>query len=197
MDIGEQFSWQNVGLQNRMSRVQILSPLPNMDLQLRWLERTPDKREVGSSSLLRSTIISLYKPSRLNLFLKINNLPVIWGFSSVGQSARLITGRSRVRVPEAPPSISIRKCFFCTYIPVMSLPAQTELEPACFASSSVLSHSVLAFKGPNQGPLKRSRVRVPGIVKTLHDSSSICRDQSIALHKTFRCSCFAFVRTSL
>ena len=27
----------------------------HMDLQLRWLERTPDKREVGSSSLLRST----------------------------------------------------------------------------------------------------------------------------------------------
>ena len=27
----------------------------------------------------------------------------IWGFSSVGQSYRLITGRSRVRVPESPP----------------------------------------------------------------------------------------------
>ena len=31
-----------------------------------------------------------------------------WAFSSVGQSSRLITGRSRVRVPEAPPKTEYR-----------------------------------------------------------------------------------------
>ena len=37
------------------------------------------------------------------LWVRVPSVPV-WNFSSVGQSIRLITGRSWVRVPEVPPS---------------------------------------------------------------------------------------------
>ena len=47
----------------------------------------------------------------------------IWAFSSVGQSNRLITGRSRVRVPEGPPftflkkrKVNKRKTYVNTYV---------------------------------------------------------------------------------
>ena len=36
----------------------------------------------------------------------------IWAFSSVGQSIRLITGRSRVQVPEGPPFTQFNICPF-------------------------------------------------------------------------------------
>ena len=49
-----------------------------MGLYLIWLERTPDKREVGGSSPLKPT----YKPK--------NNW--IWGISSVGRAPALQAG---------------------------------------------------------------------------------------------------------
>ena len=51
-----------------------------MGLQLSWLERTPDKREVVGSSPIRPTI-------ELNLF--------IWGCSSVGRAPALQAGGRR------------------------------------------------------------------------------------------------------
>ena len=73
--------------------------------------------------------------------------------------------RFRVRVPEAPPSISKEVLIFLEkygsgptgYEP----PAQTELKSVCFADSFGLPPCFFATNAPNQGAFVRSRVRVP------------------------------------
>ena len=53
----------------------------------------------------RTRRLSLLRPMVLHgrLCGRVGGCQVIWIFSSVGQSNRLITGRSGVRVPEGPP----------------------------------------------------------------------------------------------
>ena len=84
-----QLSRQSRGLKILVSvvRFRLWAPFQNyVAAQLSWLERSVHTRKVISSNLIAATTI-------------------LRAFSSVGQSARLITGRSGVRVPEGPPSL--------------------------------------------------------------------------------------------
>ena len=93
--LGPQLSWESACLASRRSTVRSRQDPPFvcclrwelMAVQLSWLERTVHTREVGGSNPSTATI------SRTR--------------SSVGQSHRLITGRSQVRVLPGPPSLLI------------------------------------------------------------------------------------------
>ena len=58
----------------------------------------------------RTRRLSLLRPMVLHgrLCGRVGGCQVIWIFSSVGQSNRLITGRSGVRVPEGPPFLGVQ-----------------------------------------------------------------------------------------
>ena len=57
---GVQLSWESTCFASRGSSVRTRSSPPNEGSQLRWLERTPDKREVGGSSPLEPTIFGCF-----------------------------------------------------------------------------------------------------------------------------------------
>ena len=105
-----------------------------MGSQLRWLERTPDKREVGGSSPLEPTNFSVswkgegpealilryggvaqlgeHLPCKQGVRSSTLLISTIGAYSSGGQSARLISVRSVVRVHLGPPKFAHFE-FFC------------------------------------------------------------------------------------
>src|SRR5699024_12777630 len=76
------------------------------------------------------------------LFRKLFRAPeLVFGVNSPNQG---VFTRSRVRVPEAPPSTSAKECFFLCEEPVMSLPAQPNEDPL---ASQALPRSRASLRG--------------------------------------------------
>ncbi len=76
-------------------------PFPYSSLAQLVEHAAVNRRVVGSSPTGGARSDGL--PSQCVAASRFRKLLVIGAFSSVGQSSRLITGRSRVRVPEGPP----------------------------------------------------------------------------------------------